>query len=408
MKNWLARAWHGAWLDAPRARAWLYVWLALVPLGVTLILRGFAGYAAIHGGKAPATDFMPFWSAARLALQHGPSAAYDNSLRIALQRETAGYDGEGFFGYWYPPPFLLLTLPLGILSYPAAALLFAALSFAVIFAAAYGATGSRLMGWAAAAAPGVLITVIIGQNGAFTAACFLTAAIWLDRRPWVGGAMLGLLICKPHLALLAPFALLASGRWRALLGCAAAALSLGATTLIWGGLEAWRAVLRHAGEPMAILAAADEWPKIQSLYAAARLLGCGMNTAYALQLCGAGIVVIALLYRLRQRPDGLASMALLSIAGLLTTPYMYDYDLPLTLIGLIFALRQGAAKSFAPGEKLFLLAIYSFPLAARYLSITYGVPLTPPALFGLYWHLWRLAGDTLPKPRGLPAVRQTV
>jgi hypothetical protein len=75
------------------------------------------------------------------------------------------------------------------------------------------------LGWPMAAcvvmaAPAVMINLVSGQNGAFSAAILAGGLMLLDRRPVLAGLLLGLLCYKPQLAVLVQVALVASGRWR--------------------------------------------------------------------------------------------------------------------------------------------------------------------------------------------------
>ena len=87
-------------------------------------------------------DFISFWSAAKMALAGNPAAAYDLEALHALQSSVATFDG-GKMPFPYPPAFLLLVLPFGLLSFPAAMALWSAATFAVYLAVARRAFPSR-------------------------------------------------------------------------------------------------------------------------------------------------------------------------------------------------------------------------------------------------------------------------
>src|SRR5436305_707287 len=72
--------------------------------------------------------------------------------------------------------------------------------------------------------PAAFFNVYGGQNAYFTAALLAGGLLVLDRRPVIGGICFGCLAYKPHMAMLVPFALAASGRWRSFAAAAAAAI----------------------------------------------------------------------------------------------------------------------------------------------------------------------------------------
>ena len=59
----------------------------------------------------------------------------------------------------------------------------------------------------ALASPAVLINAVGGQNGTWTAALLGGGLSLLERRPYLAGGLFGMMIYKPHLALLLPVAL---------------------------------------------------------------------------------------------------------------------------------------------------------------------------------------------------------
>jgi hypothetical protein len=104
-----------AWLDARRARAY-----ARILLAVTLI--GAVGWIALSSGgldrqaKPIGTDFVGFYTASRLALDGRPYLAYDVGAHWAAQRALFGAR-LGYTAFFYPPPALLIFLPLALAPY---------------------------------------------------------------------------------------------------------------------------------------------------------------------------------------------------------------------------------------------------------------------------------------------------
>ena len=95
----------------------------------------------------------------------------------------------------------------------------------------------------ALAFPGVWVGILNG-HAEFLLAGFLGAALlWLDKRPFTAGTLMGLCAIKPHLFLLLPVGLVAGKHWRAIMAaCTTVAVLTGATVATLGA-EPWRAFL---------------------------------------------------------------------------------------------------------------------------------------------------------------------
>jgi hypothetical protein len=373
-------------LTRARIRAYLSIWLILQCGIAVSMAMSFQRASAAQGGKPVAADFMTFWSAARMAVLHGPASAYDDAARAVLQHSAGALGGDpgGHYAYWYPPTFLLLTLPLGLVGYVPALCAFLAAGYALLIATLRRIAGDPLVTIALIASPAMLLNTIIGQNGSLTASCFAGAMLLLERAPVAAGACLGFLVCKPHLAVLIPLALAAAGRWRAFFACGGMALLLCAASLLWLGPQVWWLFMAHSAEARAALEYfPEDWAKIQSMFSAARLLGASVTLAYGLHALVA-VGAAYLLWRVaRKRPGAEAEMAVLTVSALLATPYMFDYDLVCLLVPMAWLCRAGIAGGWRSWEKIVLLLVYVLPLVARFSAGRFGVPLIPVPLVAL-------------------------
>jgi hypothetical protein len=371
------------WLNAERLRGYLVIYL---------VAQALAGVWAVHiyaqqsvGGRPVGTDFLTFWSAARVAVQGHAADAYNDVLRVAAQREAAAMaDGPGHYAYWYPPVFLLLTLPLGLIGYLPAMVAFLLAEWAVLAAVLRRIAGGVWPSLALAASPAVFMNFLIGQNALLTAACFGGALLWLEARPVAAGLLLSLLVCKPQFALVLPVALAVAGRWRAFFACGAGAVFW--CVLSWAllGSAAWAGFLQNSSEATATLQNfAEDFGKIQSVFAGVRLWGGGLGMAYGAQALTAVAALAGAVLVVRRRPGAGAEIAATTTASLLVTPYMFDYDLACLLVPLAWLLGSAARGGWRDWEKLVVIAAYFLPLVARGEAQTVGIPLVPPVLFAL-------------------------
>ncbi len=380
----LARALRQAdWLDADRALAYgRLLWAAVLVFG--LAAQGKILLAALSdpAGRPIASDFDPFWSGARLAVQGRPALAYDAGT-IQRMENTGAQLGQRSFPYLYPPVWMLLCLPLGLLPYAVALMAFLVTGYAAFAACLRALLPRRWPLLSVLAFPAAVLNATIGQNGFVSATCFAGAALLLDRRPALGGACLGLLAYKPQLAIGVPVWLLLAGRWRALVFCAATAVSL--VVLSWAvlGTEAWQGFCVAAPSIRAVLYNFEVWPKLISVFTAVRLLGGPAPLATVAQ--GAvGLCVLACVAAVAcRRPGAQAETATMVAATMLFTPYLMDYDLVCLAVPMAWLAARATATGWYGWEKIVLAASLLMPLGARACNLVAGVPLAPPVLAAL-------------------------
>ncbi len=406
MTGLASRAREARWLGADRALSWARVLAAvgaLTLLGLVADTRG--GTVADSWGRPLATDFSSFWTAGRLALSPTPETAWDRAAHAdARRRLFPAHDGFAAdeYPFFYPPPFLLLCVPLALLPYGVAAALWLVLTNAACLATIRALLPPR---WPAAlvalAFPAVLLNAEHGQNGALSAALLGVAALQLDRRPRVAGLCLGLLCVKPQLALLVVPALLAAGRLRALAwaGLAAGAASLAAWLAF--GAAAWRGFLASSALARLVLEAGlAGYPRAVSSFAAARLLGASLAAAWTVQAAASAVALAAVVGVAWRRPGARVEVAVLAAAACLASPYLLDYDLMVLAVPLAWLASAAVTGGFLPGETPVLAAAFLLPMVARPLALQCGVPLAPPVVATLLACLVRRAGPVRTAPGG--------
>jgi hypothetical protein len=369
------------WLTKSRVRAYLVILAAMLGLA-------FASYmATAHDGldllgRPVGPDFASFWTASQLALAGQSAEAWNPTTHHAAQIAVFG-QGAAYAAFFYPPPYLLVCLPLALMPYSQALgvwLLATGLAWVAVTRAWLDAPRDWL---AVLAFPAVLLNIGHGQNGFLTAALLGGAALLNTSRPWLTGVLIGALIIKPHLAVLTPLFLLLTGNWRAILSAALTAAALCVLSLIVFGPEAWRAFFESSA--LARLALEQDlvgYAKMQSTFAAARLLGAPLSLAWGLQVVSALVAIVGL-WRVARGARDQACGAALVCATLLTTPFLLDYDLILMGIPLAWLFNRARREGFLAWEKIALLAGFVLPLVARPLAMSLHLPIAPLVLLGL-------------------------
>ena len=387
-------------LNASRLTGWCRILAVMMALWAVLSVA----QAALGGkgaGKDLAADFTCYFSAGRLAVQGDAAAVYQPDRLSAAEHADRTLPAGGFFPFYYPPPYLLLCLPLAFLPYWPALILFLAAGLAPLLLALRRLLPAGVSLLPALAFPGVLVTAGTGQNGFLSAACFGWFAVLADTRPWIAGGCLGLLACKPQLAVLAPIALVAAGRWRSLAGAAVTFAAVSAFSVAFFGLAPWSGFLASAGRAGTTITGGMAYQtKIQSTFIAVRLLGGGLPLAAIVQGAVSLAAVAALVRFVRRRPGGQAEGAALAAAALLATPYLADYDLVCLAPALAVALARGAAFGWGSWDRLLLLAAYLTPLLSRGVASRTDLLLAPAAISGLLFVLTEKTGSGASGPSG--------
>ena len=402
----------GDWLTAERVRSHC---LILIGIGCLAII----GWIALshdlvdRNGKPIGTDFSSFYTAGSLALQGKPAAAYDMAAHHAQQQLLFGPETP-YFGWLYPPIFLLLAIPLALLSYPLALAVWQISTFALYL----GVIGAilrnarrddgpigRLWLVTAAAFPAVFVNLGHGQNGFLSAALLGGALVALPRRPALAGVLFGLLAYKPQFALVVPFALLAGRQWRSIVAAGLTVIALAAVSLLVFGADTWMAFLASTEISRRLLLEQGNvgFEKLQSAFAAIRLWGGSVMMAYLVQAVVCATVICCTAWFWRSQRDDNINAALLIAATALASPHILDYDLMLLGPSIAFLVAARASAPFRDYEISLLAATWLVPLLSRGVAGATGLPLGLIVLLTFYVFVLRRAAHdhAIANDRGL-------
>jgi hypothetical protein len=371
-------------------------------IGCSLIMTTHHGVGT--AGMPPFYDFNAFYQAATFARDGHAAAAYDDARMIAA--EHAAFPGTtAKLPWYYPPSFQFALMPLTALPYFGAWLVWTVAGLGV-----YGLTVRRLFPrrhfWLMALAPAAALNVVMSQNGLLNAALMATGVLLLPRRPIVAGVTLGLLAFKPHLALLAPLALLFGREWRAL---AAAVVSQAALILLSAvvlGPAPWIAFIHKATAPAATTS--TNWLTIPSTMVFARSLGLSPGASSALHWTVAAAAAAAALWVWSRRRDVLLRAGALATATLLITPYLRPYDLALLALPIAALLPRDGEPRTVTSYAAAAAAWATPPLVAFvHLPVQFGALVIATVMGLVVWRSVRTQSeDAAPLPAGGgPALR---
>lgn len=385
----------GSWLTPARIRNYALLVLAISLAGLIGLVATSEHLIDRHG-KPIGTDFSNVYAAGVLTLSGKAPDAYDPALQHAA--EIAVFDGRDvpFFGWHYPPFFLMIAALLALMPYALALLCWLAVSLPAFMAAVHAIVPRRETWLVTAAFPAVFVNVGHGQNAFFTAALLGGFLTLLNRRPVIAGVLLGLLSYKPQFGLLIPLVLLVTGRWTTILSAAVTvALLIGASTLLFG-MSVWHAFAESATFTRTVVleAGGTGWEKIQSLFSAVRMWGGSTDVAYAAQGALALTLAASIVWLWRSQAAFELKAAALAIACLLATPYVLDYDMVVLGIAIAFFVRHGFARGFHAYEISLLALAWAAPFLTRSIASLSGIPLGLIVMLALYaMTLGRAASD---------------
>jgi len=340
-------------------------------------------------GRAVGADFVTFWAASDLALSGRPAWAYSEAAIVAAERKALP-NAEDVYLWHYPPPFQLVVLPLALTSYLWAYGLWLATWLAIYAATFRAAFRDPAPFWLAIGASAVYVNALHGQNGLMTAALAAGGLLLLERRPLLAGILIGALCYKPHLGLPLGLLLLAGGHWRAAFGAVLSVLALCGFSAVLFGIDTWHAFLANAATARAVLeGGAVPWHKMASLFATVRLAGGGIGLAYIVHGIVAAAVLVMSMQAWRRPGSSELKIALAVLAALLVSPYLFDYDLAVSVLALGLLLRDGFARGWQPGMRPAIIALWLAPAVLSYVAEATRIQLQPVVLLVTWALVWQ-------------------
>ena len=394
LRRWLGRTWKGLFLWELSLVAW-----AILASYFTLGRRGHLDWSHHAIGR----DFINSWTAGHLILSGQVNDIFQP--RLFLAHERALFDPRLPFHFWsYPPPNLFLVLPLGFTPYMGGLALW---SLAGLVALGVGLRAWTQAPWTWAllmVTPAAAANIGLGQNGAFTAALLIGGLSLIDRRPALAGALLGLLIFKPQIAVLLPVAVLAGRRWKTMWAAAAVVVAVIALSVLAFGLEPWRGFFGPTLTTQGIMLRQGRGPfmwMMPSAYMSARTFQWPMVKALEAQapftLLAAALTAWA--WWRREKPLELRA-AILMMATFVASPQAFNYDLIPAAAAALVLLRRD--RLVFVGLPLAVL-VWAAPVAMMGLEWVHA-PVTPLVLAAALVRLVMLPDAERPPQRVRPLV----
>jgi hypothetical protein len=365
----------------PGRPAWRVLWMLTLGIGLFLYGRDFLqtrwpGDFSIGGVALWGRDFVNVYTSGALTLHHRLDILYDVEAYRAYQLGLF-HQSLHDHNYSYPPVTLLYTWLFALLPYPLALVAWLGGTGALFVRAArpYLARAG-LSPWLALIAPASIVNLWAGHYGFLVGALWLFAWHHLPKRPVLAGVLIGLMVVKPHLAVLAPLVLLRRGEWRAIAAAAATvALLVGLSALLFGP-DLWVTYLTRTAT--AQVGMVDD---VQTFFAT---MMPTVTTALAIlrvptvaALAAQGVVaLLAILILLKYLPKdseraGLAA----ATATFLVLPYAFAYDMTVAGLAGVILLKESLGDRRAWFVLAAALAAF-LPMAVMWLNPAH-LPIAP-------------------------------
>jgi Glycosyltransferase family 87 len=377
------------------ARAAFLVTALLPPLFAMIVLWILpVGELSADRTAMAARDYTDMWAAGHLVALGKGGTLFDLA---AFNAALHSMFGAGFpHQVWpYPPPILLLAVPLSTLPLLPGFLLYTAGTLGLLWLALRCGGLTPAACSAVLVSPAVADNALSGQNAGLTSAVLFGGLALVHRRPVLAGAILGVLIIKPQLGILVPVCLVASGNWRAILAMAISVSLLIMLSGVLFGLDGWVGFFEQTRPVIAAVMEAP-WQALpsQQIFAsplmAARSVGASIHVAYYLQAAVALVCAAVAWWTWRTpRVDPILRAVLTGLLALAASPWVHTYDMIPLSVAIVVLVTTARRSS----QILFGFAWF-WPGAVVVLPIP--LPLSVASVAGVTWIAWervRRGGD---------------
>ena len=356
------------------------------------VLVGAIGYALLqYYYSFLAQDFFALWSYGRLLQDHPVSEVYD-PVRLHALQVGLGMDPAWDAPFPYPPIFLLLVWPLGLLPLGLAYWAWIGLGLAAFL---WAVAGPRPLSAALLAAlPASTVCIAAGQSGFLTGALLVGGLRLAVARPWLAGLLLGVLTFKPQLGLMVPVALVAAGAWRGIGAAVVVTAALAVLTVIAFGAGTWMDWLTTLPGYQSRFEV--NWGNLHlqpTVTANLALAGVPPAATRFVQVLVAAVMA-ALVWMSCRRGLSRTAVAVVAAATVAANPHAFFYDLPMLTAAALFL---GQARVQAGGrlhwaETALLLLVLCIPAVILWVELPVSLPVVLPFALWAGWQGLQAAG----------------
>lgn len=355
------------------ARFHIIAWLFGVALSLLLFVRDFVTAQQSHGlsinGSAIwGRDFVNVFTSGRFVIEGRLADLYDKDAYRAWQTAHFGW-GIHDHMYSYPPVTLFYTPLFGAVPYLWALALWTIVSLLLFgLAARPWLAREKLAEGLGLILPTTIVCVWAGHYGLIMGALWLAAWHHLETRPKLSGLMTGLMIIKPHMAVLMPILYLRRKAWTAIAAAAATVAVLVTLSILVFGVDLWRTYLESTSQSQLNLIHATHTffaKMMPTLPPALFAYGFPAGFVWSAQAVVATIVII-LMWRFQPADPYRAGLAA-AVATFLILPYAFNYDMTVVGLASLIILKQ-ASREARIWRALMAAIVFLLPAVIIYMN----------------------------------------
>lgn len=340
-------------------------WVLMLCAGInaaTLFTLYQSGYWLVNKqGQATATDYLPVYATGLLVWQGKAVQAYHWVILHAMQLQVMP-TVDGFLGWHYPPIHFFVAMLTILLPYGQSLAAWLILSGVLCIVALRGLMGWRWAVLLTLGFPVALMNVRFGQNGFYTAALLAGCLLaWQQHRPKRAGVWLGWLAYKPQYGVLFPLILLVEKQWRLMLWATLTVVALVALSAWAFGIEAWQQFFLWLPETNKVVLGRGVvgLRKLQSVEAWLRLHGWPLDWAMVAHGLWLAMLLGWVLWVRKKTRSANIGAAALALAAILSSPYVYIYDVMAAVVAFGFVLRALLREQGRAYEHAVLLLVFA-------------------------------------------------
>ncbi|HEY1235825.1 MAG TPA: glycosyltransferase family 87 protein [Candidatus Binatia bacterium] len=332
-------------------------------------------------------DFVEYWAAAKLLLASGNP--YSPTELLSMER-SVGWSKSVALVMWNPPWTLPLILPLGMLDYDTAQLIWFLLHSLIIFVGAQilwqfydsGTKKARYRLLPVLIFPPVYFALLLGQIGPMILLGIIGLVCFAQRKSWFcAGASLSLVSIKPHISYLLWIAailwVLREKIWRLALGAGIAILLLVLTPLWWNA-----AIYTQYAELLSSHAVVQptEWATPTLGTALGVLLGDPNGPIRWLPSAVGALWLIWHWSVHRAAWSWIVETPLLLLVSVTTASFAWTFDHVILLSAVVQCAVWMASETFSRLQRLVMICVYLIFAAVLILGKTISI--------NDFWYFW--------------------
>jgi hypothetical protein len=311
-------------------------------------------------------DFGLFYAAGKMTLAGNVAQIFDVQAHHAMTEIVLNLTLPYFLPWLYPPFFLFVIVPLTLLPFDVALIVWLALTLAFMIVAARRMLPShKKLAFLLVGFPGVFLNLRWGQNGFLSTALLGLSIAFMEISPVLSGVMVGLLAYKPQLAILPFFVLIITKNWKAILSAFSTVISASILSLLIFGKEVWIGFFQSLFHTSSYLmeTSKEVTSSIQPTLLTTLIdLGIDSRISLAVQmivaLCAVAVVSWAFL-----RSKRLTLKGIMLVLGMpLIIPYFMQYDLVILGLALVLLIYDFSVNGYTKLEGVMAALLWLMPL----------------------------------------------